>query len=149
MLSDPRNLIIVVLAVLLLLSGALLKHEVTAFAEFKGEVAAAGKKALEDKERLEAEHDKVLKDVSVAWKDAMDSAVASAVSRARARFGGLCNSGSGLMPRPSGNDQGNAGGGEEPVAVSPGFVRDCAKDAAALDVWVKWANDNRIPVKEQ
>lgn len=128
------------------------RSEVKDFAEFKAGVTAAGELAIKEKKRIEGEHDKVLKDVSVAWDKAMGDAVGGAVAAARRRFNDadrLFNYPRGCpLPGSPGDAKKDAPAIEERVAVDEGFIRDCATDAAAVDIWNAWADGNGIPVKE-
>lgn len=139
-----------VLIGLLLASTALFYNlwqgEVKDFAEFKGAIAVLGQEAEKHAKKVEAEHNKVTKEI----KDEIPKKIAAARSNAvRNYIASLpVNAGGCTMSTPPNSPKGTDGAGEEPVlACRPGFIEDAAQDAATIGLWQDWARRIGFPIK--
>lgn len=121
------------------------------FVIYQAEVRVLGEEAERKVKEVEANQQKVLEDVSNAWKNQLPKAREDAVDAYKRRypnFGlrlpteGGCNL-SGTTHSAERSD----GTGEEQVVVGTGFIQDSAEDALKIELWQEWARQNKIPVR--
>jgi hypothetical protein len=116
-------------------------------ARFEATTEALGKAALERNARIAKDQQSNLEAVKNELAKNIKQANYRAAINYRARYGMLKCPGSDAVPRSSEGKQGNDAPTGEPLAADPGFIRDCARDAATLSAWQSWAVKNTIPVE--
>lgn len=126
------------------------------FDGFVGQTELIGKQAEKEAEAVKALHQQTLEDVSNAWKKQLQPARDGAVAAYRAAHPERVwrqDSGCGIVPGNASGNQGNDGGGKEPVAAGQTcepdakFIEDSAQDALSIGIWRTWAVKNKLPVK--
>lgn len=122
-------------------------HEQVKGVKFEAATEALGKSALDRNARIAKSQQSNLEAVKNELAKNLKSANDRAAINYRARFGVLKCSGSDPLPRPAEGKQGNDALPGEPLAAGPGFIRDCAHDAATLNAWQRWAERNGISVE--
>lgn len=122
-------------------------HEQVKAAKFEASTEALGKAALERNARIAKAQQSNLEAVKNELTKNLKQANDRAAINYRARFGVLKCPDSGPLPRSTEGEQGNDAPLGEPLAADPGFIRDCANDAATLSAWQSWAIKNAIPVE--
>ena len=123
-------------------------HEELKAAKFEAATEALGKAALDRNTRIAKTQKSNLEAVKNELTKNLKQANDRAAINYRARYGVLKCPGSDPLPRSTKGEQGNDAPSGEPLAADPGFIRDCASDAATLSAWQSWAVKNAIPVEE-
>ena len=151
-LSNWRIIAVGVLVATNLLTYKLWRGEVREFQEYQAAIVAAGKLALEEKVRIEANHEKVLREVKDEYTTSLPGIRAGAIAAYARRYpaGGLCaDSGQVRLPGPADSAEGADAAGAKRVAAGcdPAFISDAAQDAMTVKSWQAWAVGNQIKVE--
>lgn len=149
LLKNWQLIAIAILAALVALFSTLWMREVREFAEYKGRIEEAGNRAMEEKKRIEKEHQTNLENVSNAWNNQLPHIRGAAVRNYLAsRPNGVCPSTDSVrVSGDAGSPQVPDGTGEERVVVEAGFIEDCAEDAGRVVKWKEWAIGAKLPVR--
>jgi len=110
------------------------------FTTYRATVETLGKKAEEDKKRIETQYAANLEKVKFYEKS-----ISTLRANASINYGVRFNSGSGSVSSTANGIKLDDGASQKSMADS--FAKDCGEDAAKLEAWREWGRLNSIPVE--
>lgn len=116
------------------------------FDAFKGQVEALGKKSEEEKLKIELKHQNDLENLRHVQKIQLTAAVSDAVNNYRMHQQSSGSSTS-CMSQASPGDTGNDGAINATMATDAGFIQECARTVAKLNLWQQYGRTQGLEVE--